>query len=81
MGCQVSVGESDSVSKDNSFRNQNDVDDDERGTGGRMLSELHLDCLNSTWPLIACNKITHGHQVFREMFDLDPKLKSSFKFK
>lgn len=81
MGCQVSVGErstSANANKDSSIRDHSDVTTDgER----KLLTELEVDCLRSTWSLISQNRMTNGHQVFREVFRLDPKIKTAFAFR
>ena len=81
MGCHVSaveVHDSKEASKDGSFR---DVNEGTSGCERRLLNDLQLDCLRSTWPLIAQNRMANGYQIFRKIFYLDPKLKHSFSFR
>ena len=44
------------------------------------LDDIQIDCIRSTWPLVAKDKVAHGSAIFREIFESEECLKSFFKF-
>ena len=44
------------------------------------FSELQIDCIRSTWPLVGKNKVEHGCSIFKGIFALEPSLGKVFSF-
>lgn len=44
------------------------------------FTELQIDCIRSTWPLVSKNKIKFGCDIFAEIFTMEPKIMDMFSF-
>ena len=44
------------------------------------FTELQIDCVKSTWPLISKDKQQSGITIFKDIFMIEPRIKEAFSF-
>ena len=46
-----------------------------------VFTDIQIDCIRSTWPLVAKNRIKHGTSIFMDIFMIEPQVKQLFPFR
>lgn len=59
--------------------NDEKQEDEEVQEGGDGFTENQIDSIKSTWPILNKNRKKIGTEMFRNIFLLEPKIKTLFK--
>lgn len=46
-----------------------------------MFTDIQIDVIRSTWPLLAKDMVSNGCRVFTDIFIAEPKVKTLFSFR
>ena len=73
MGCDQS--------KTTQVEQKNKVSGSANQEARTCFSDLHMDVIRSTWPLISSDMLGNGTRVFMEIFNTEPRIKKMFPFR